>query len=78
MKKTPNCGLEPGNFTFARQPIYHPPEEIVRHAIQRGALPSDSSMIVAEDDKPIIETAAISNQDMTASNTLAEGRGKLL
>ena len=25
------------NFTFAKQPIYRPPNEIVRHAMQRGA-----------------------------------------
>ena len=28
--------LLPENFTFARQPIYRPPAEIVRHAMQRG------------------------------------------
>lgn len=25
------------NFSFAKQPVYHPPDEIVRHAMQRGA-----------------------------------------
>ncbi|RWS28494.1 ras-related protein Rab-1A-like protein, partial [Leptotrombidium deliense] len=36
LKKHQNCDLEPENFTFARQPIYKAPEEIVRHAMQRG------------------------------------------
>jgi hypothetical protein len=34
--KRSSSGLAPENFTFARQPIYHPPQEIVRHAMQRG------------------------------------------
>ncbi|RWS10878.1 ras-related protein Rab-1A-like protein [Dinothrombium tinctorium] len=36
LKKHQNCDLEPENFTFARQPIYKAPEEIVRYAMQRG------------------------------------------
>ena len=35
MKKS-GSHLQPENFTFARQPIYRPPAEIVRHAMQRG------------------------------------------
>jgi hypothetical protein len=34
--KRSSSGLAPENFTFARQPIYRPPQEIVRHAMQRG------------------------------------------
>ena len=78
VNKRPQFGLEPGNFTFARQPIYHPPDEIVRHAIQRGALTSDSFVAAVEEDKPIVDSTTFSNQDMSASNTLAEGRGKAL
>lgn len=37
LKKNSGCGLEPENFTFARQPVYKPPEEIVRHAMTRGS-----------------------------------------
>lgn len=37
LKKNPSCGLGQDNFTFARQPIYRPPEEIVRHAMQKGS-----------------------------------------
>lgn len=37
LRKNSGCGLEPENFTFARQPVYKPPEEIVRHAMTRGS-----------------------------------------
>lgn len=37
LRKNSACGLEPENFTFARQPVYKPPEEIVRHAMTRGS-----------------------------------------
>lgn len=37
VKRHQNCGLEPENFTFARQPIYKAPEEVVRHAMSRGS-----------------------------------------
>ena len=44
LRKNPKCGLEPENFTFARQPVYKPPEEIVRHAMTRGSnVPSEAS-----------------------------------
>ncbi|XP_054153843.1 uncharacterized protein LOC128952467 [Oppia nitens] len=39
LKRAPDCQLEPKNFTFARQPIFRPPQEIVRHAMQRGGGP---------------------------------------
>lgn len=37
MKRHPSIGLIPDNFTFAKQPIWRPPDEIVRQALQRGA-----------------------------------------
>ena len=37
LRKNSGCGLEPENFTFARQPVYKTPEEIVRHAMTRGS-----------------------------------------
>ncbi|XP_074604244.1 uncharacterized protein LOC141857651 [Brevipalpus obovatus] len=36
LRKHTDCGLEPENFTFARQPIFKPPHEIVRHAAPRS------------------------------------------
>ena len=36
VKKNPSCGLTPDNFTFARQPVYEPPGEVVRPAMTRG------------------------------------------
>lgn len=50
VKKNTQCGLEPENFTFARQPIYEPPAEIVRPAQTRGSnqpAEPDSSLTVS-------------------------------
>lgn len=37
VKRHPDCQLTVDNFSFAKQPVYRPPDEIVRHAMQRGA-----------------------------------------
>ncbi len=89
MKRNSSSGLQPENFTFARQPIFRPPAEIVRHAMQRGGgqhqlQPSqiiDSSPFTPA--KAIDTTAERSARNSTASESeeqfsmsIAEGRAK--
>lgn len=63
LKKNPDCGLEPENFTFARQPVYHAPDEIVRNALPRGVSSSDSV--------PSSPTAKVAAATVTAVPTIA-------
>lgn len=116
VRKYPDCGLDPSNFTFgkrpeavclftlrltddisARQPIHHPPDEVVRHALHRGSpndslpFPASSPTKAAPDNQlaaadktsspkkaaPVVEpTPPPPAADITASATLAEGRGE--
>ncbi|KAI1284940.1 hypothetical protein HDE_12333 [Halotydeus destructor] len=80
LKKHPDCGLEPENFTFARQPVFKAPEEIVRNAMQRGC---NGHQPLAE-TPPQVENSPIETVNGTPNQaaifdetkTVAEGRGK--
>lgn len=90
MKKHPTSGLIPENFTFARQPIYRPPAEIVRHAMQRGSVASNHTPNIIDSSPftPAINISTLSETRSARNSTesadlssdpnlsLAEGRSK--
>lgn len=90
MKKHPTSGLIPENFTFARQPIYRPPAEIVRHAMQRGSVASNHTPNIIDSSPftPAINSSTLSETRSARNSTesadlssdpnlsLAEGRSK--
>lgn len=60
VKKNSQCGLEPENFTFARQPIHEPPAEIVRPAQTRGSnQPAEGDAQSASQVSPLPSQVAI-------------------
>lgn len=82
VRKNPDCGLEPENFTFARQPIYTPPDEVVRHAMHRGSSLSD--LIVATplpapvapvEATPVRESRRQLSTGSASDLDVSEGRG---
>ena len=70
LKKNPNSDLEPENFTFARQPIYEPPQEIVRHAMARGSNQTSEATIIQT--PPIIHPAKIASPAKPVLETKTE------
>lgn len=75
VKKNSQCGLEPENFTFARQPIYEPPAEIVRPAQPRGhnQPPDVDSPVVSHAAPEVLPPVAIS---FAAPNEVSSRREK--
>lgn len=76
MKKNSQCGLEPENFTFARQPIYEPPAEIVRPAQTRGSnQPAEAdTQVVNQTPPPPVSGATIVASPSDVSSRLEKER----